>query len=136
MAKLFNLKILTPQRRFFDGDVEALTVAVPDGSFTILAGHTPIIMPLSVGNTRIKKDGEWQEVVNSDGFLEVRHHGVLMFVQTCERPEEVDKLRAEAARRRAEERLRQKQSMSEYQQSKLALARAMARLRITSKPSE
>ena len=136
MAKLFSLKILTPERRFFDGDVEAVTVTAPDGSYTILADHTPIIMPIAVGNTQIKKDGEWQAVVNSDGFMEVRRHEVLIFTQTCERPEEVDRLRAEAARRRAEERLRQKQSMSEYRQSKLSLARAMARLKITSKPGE
>ena len=131
MYKLFNLKILTPEREFFDGDVEAVTLAAPDGLVTILADHTPFIMPVSVGTIRIKKDGVWEDAANSEGFMEVNHHGLMVFVQACERPEEIDIRRAEEARRRAEENLRQKQSMSEYKQNKLALARAMARLRIT-----
>ena len=128
MAKLFNVKIFTPEREFFNGEVEALTVGAPDGSFMFLADHAPLIMPVSVGNICLKIDGNWESSVNSEGFLEVRHEGVLIFVQACEHPEEIDERRAEEARRRAEELLRQKQSMSEYRQSKVALARAMARL--------
>ena len=131
MPKLYNLKILTPEREFFDGDVEAVMVEAPDGKVTILADHTPFIMPVVIGNIRIKIDGEWEDTVNSGGFMEVHHEGVLIFVQTCERADEIDTLRAEEALKRAEEHLRQRQSMSEYQQSKIALARAMARLKIT-----
>lgn len=131
MPKLYNLKILTPEREFFDGDVEAVTVAAPDGLVTILAGHIPFIMPVSAGTIRIKKDGVWEDAVNSEGFMEVNHQGVMIFVQACEHPEEIDASRAEEARRRAEEHIRQNQSMGEYTQSKLALARAMARLRVT-----
>ena len=131
MSKLFNLKILTPEHEFLDGDVEAVTVAAPDGLVTILADHTPFIMPVSVGTIRIKRNGVWEESVNTEGFMEVNHHGVMIFVQACEHPDEIDTRRAEEALRRAEERLRQKLSLSEYKQSKLALARAMARLKTT-----
>jgi F-type H+-transporting ATPase subunit epsilon len=129
--KLFSLKILTPEREFFNGDAEAVTVEAQDGQVTILADHTPFITPVSVGTVRIRRGGMWEESVNSEGFMEVNHQGVMIFVQTCEHPDEIDKRRAEEARRRAEEQLRQKQSMSEYAQSILALARAMARLRVT-----
>ena len=98
---------------------------------TILADHTPFVMPVVVGNILIKKDGQWEESVNSEGYMEVHHEGVLVFVQACEHSGEIDTLRAEDARRRAEELLRQKQSISEYKQSEIALARAMARLKIT-----
>ena len=131
MPNLFSLTILTPEHEFFSGKVEAVTMAAPDGLVTILAGHTPFIMPVISGIIRIKKDGAWEDSVNTEGFMEVNRHGVMVFVQACERPEEIDTRRAEEARRRAEEQLRQKQSMSEFRQSKLALARAMARLRIT-----
>jgi len=131
MSKLYNLKILTPEREFFDGDVEAVTLFAPDGSITILADHTPFIMPVVVGTIKIKRDGEWEESFNSEGFMEVHRQGVLIFVQSCEHPAEIDRRRAEEARLRAEEKLRQTRSMSEFKQSKLALARAMARLRIT-----
>jgi len=131
MAKLFNLTIITPERQFFSGQVEALTVTAPDGKMTILADHIPIITPLVVGTLSIKISGEWRDAFNSEGFMEVRHGEVVVFVQACERPEEIDIRRAEEARRRAEERLRQKQSINEYKQSKIALARAMARLSVT-----
>ena len=135
MSKLFNLKIFTPEREFFSGDVEALTADAPDGSVMILADHEPFIMPVDIGNIGIKQDGEWEKSVNSEGFMEVRREGVLIFVQACERPEEIDARRAEEAKQRAEEKLRQKQSMSEYKQSKIALARAMARLAGSGRPS-
>ena len=131
MAKLYNLKILTPEREFFDGDVEAVTLYAPDGSVTILADHAPFIMPVAVGTIKIKRDGAWEESFNSEGFMEVHHQGALIYVQACESPEEIDIRRAESAKSRAEEHLRQKQSMNEYKQSQIALARAMARLRIT-----
>jgi len=136
MSKLFNLKIITPEREFFDDEVEAVTVHAPDGSVTILADHAPFIMPVSIGDIQIKKDGKWENSVNSDGFMEVHHEGVLIFVQSCENPDEIDIRRAEEARKRAEEIIRQKKSMSEYKQSKIALARAMARLQFSSKSSK
>jgi len=134
MAKLFNLKILTPEREFFDGDVEAVSADAPDGSVMVLADHAPFIMPVSIGNIGIKRDGKWESSVNSEGFMEVRRDGVMIFVQSCEHPDEIDARRAEDARKRAIEDMRQKQSMTEYKQSKIALARAMARLQAGIKP--
>ena len=130
MSKLFNLTILTPEREFFDGDVEAVSADAPDGSVMVLADHAPFIMPVSIGNIAIKKDDIWESSVNSEGFMEVRRDGVMIFVQSCEHPEEIDARRAEEARKRAIEDMRQKQSMTEYKQSKIALARAMARLQV------
>ena len=134
MSKLFNLNILTPEREFFDGEAEAVTLLAPDGSITILADHIPFIMPVVTGSISFKVDNQWKTAANSEGFMEVKRRGVAIFVQACEYPEEIDRRRAEEARRRAEEKLRQKQSMSEYKQSKLALARAMARLKVTQMP--
>ena len=133
MAKLFNLKILTPERAFFDGDVEAVTANAPDGSVMVLADHAPFIMPVSIGNIGIKQNDKWDMSVNSDGFMEVHRDGVLIFVQTCEHPDEIEARRAMEAKKRAEEHLRQKQSISEYKQSKIELARAMARLQVQAK---
>lgn len=131
MSKLFNLKILTPEKSFFDGECEAVTITAPDGSITILADHSPLIAPLEVSTIRFKADGQWQEAFNSLGFMEVHHEGVVIYVQACEWPHEIDARRATEARERAEEMLRQKQSVNEYKQSKIALARAMERLRLT-----
>ena len=128
---VFQLDIMTPERVFFSERVEALTLTIADGSLTVLAGHMPMAACLEVGKIRIKQNGVWREAVNSEGFLDVTHEGVTLFLQACEWPEDIDVRRAMEARHRAEERLRQKQSLREHRISKISLARAMARLRVT-----
>ena len=129
--KTYLLDILTPERSFFSDQVESLMVFAPDGSISILAGHAPLVTPLEAGSLQIRKDGQWKEAFHSEGFMEVTRSGVVVFVQSCEWPEDIDSNRAWAAKLRAEEALRQKQSIREHKLSQLALTRAMARLRIT-----
>ena len=108
MERTYALEILTPERQFFSGQVQALTIPAPDGALTVLAGHAPLIVPLVVGVLRIKQDDVWQEAFTSEGFMEVRSSSVLVFTQACEWPQEIDARRAQAAEQRAAERLRQK----------------------------
>ena len=63
------------------------------------------------------------------GFAQMVNNRATVIVDTCEYPEEIDLRRAEEAKERAEEQLRQKQSIAEYHISKASLARAMARLK-------
>jgi F-type H+-transporting ATPase subunit epsilon len=128
----YKLDILTPERKFFSGEVEALIYHIADGEICILKGHMPAVTGLDIGDILIKQDGKWKVAVASEGFVEVRPDQVLVFAQAVEWPEEIDVNRAKAARERAEERMRQKQSMVQYRLSKISLARAMARLRVTS----
>jgi F-type H+-transporting ATPase subunit epsilon len=88
-------------------------------------------MPIAVGSLEIKTPDKTIDAFTSEGFLEAHREGIVVYVQACERPDEIDSARANEAQKRAEERLRQQQSMKEYQQSKMALARAMARLQVT-----
>ena len=125
----FDLSIMTPERQFFSGQVEALTITGIDGQMTVLAGHAPMVVSLAVGEISIKQDGVWREAVNSEGFMEVLQDSVVVFVQACEWPEDIDMRRAEEAKHRAEERIRQRQSIWENKSSKIALARARVRLR-------
>ena len=132
MPNTFKLNIFTPERLFFSDEVEAVEVGLTDGRAVFLANHIPLIAPVAVTTTRIKKSGgEWVEAFSSEGFVDVRRDGVMIFVQACEWPEEIDIKRAEAARMHAEETLRQKTSMAEYQKSKTDLARAVERLRLS-----
>ncbi len=128
---VLHLEILTPQRQFFDEDVEAITVSTTDGELTVLRGHAAISLPLVIGKILIKQNGSWREAFQSEGFLEVDEDGAHVFVQACEWPEDIDASRAREAAHRAQERLRQQQSRSEYEWSRVSLARAMMRLRIT-----
>lgn len=129
----FSLDVLTPERQFFSGSVEALTVTLPDGLLTVLARHRPMVAALEPGELKYLKDGEWQLCASSDGFLEVTPDRVIVFVQTCEEPGEIDEARARDAAERERARLAGKQSLREHELTRIALARAMTRLAVTGK---
>ena len=117
-ASTFYLEIITPERQFYIGPAEALVFPAVDGEMGVYPGHEPAVTAVEPGELRYKVDGKWEPA-----------DYVILLVGFAEHPEEIDRKRAEAARERAEERLRQKQSIHEYYHSKAALARAMARLK-------
>jgi len=131
MRNPFYLEILTPERQFYADEVEALTITTTDGQLTVLRGHIPLTAPLVVGSIRILKDGVWREAFQSEGFLEVDREGAHVFVQACEWPEDIDAARAEAAEQRARKRLSGPHSQIEVEWTKIALSRAMNRLRVS-----
>ena len=128
MAKTFLLEIVTPERQFFTGQVESLILPASDGSYGVEPGHEPVVAAVEPGETRYKVDGQWQSVIVTQGFAEIMSDYAVVLVSAAERPEDIDQARAERAKERAEERLRQKESRLEYIHSKAALARATARL--------
>ena len=136
MEKTFHLDIIASDKYFFSGECEELIFPGTDGSYGILPGHEPMISCLSSGELRFKTDGEWRSAAVSDGFLEIMPKFVKILVDTAERPEDIDRRRAEAAKERAEERLRQKLSIRQYYHTQAALNRAMARLKITSRSAK
>lgn len=78
-------------------------------------------------------DGVWKYAAISEGFIEVLPDRAVILADSCELPEEIDIKRAEEARERAEEMLRQQQSIKEYYETQAALNRAMNRLKISQK---
>lgn len=128
MEKTFQLEIITPERQFFTGPVEKLTLPALDGEYGVLPGHEPVVTAIEPGEARYQVDGVWHSVIVTQGFAEITSDYAVVLVATAERPEEIDALRAQRAKQRAEERLRQHESRREYFSSKAALARANARL--------
>ena len=133
MAKTLYLEIITPEKQFFTGNVEGIVLPALDGQYGVQPGHEPIVSALEPGIVRYCVDGAWKEIVVTQGFAEIMPDYAIMLVSTAERPDEIDRARAERAKQRAEERLRQQQSIQEYYHSKAALARAMARLKASGK---
>ena len=131
--KSFFLEILTPERLFFSEEVEAVSITTVDGGYTILAGHSPITMPLVIGSIQMKQNGEWREAFQSEGFIEFDNNRAHVFLQACEWPDDIDEQRAKAAEQRLLERMMRQRSIIEYQWSRVALTRAMERLRIAHK---
>ena len=123
----FILNITASSGEFYQGYCESLTLPTGDGVYS------PVLVALRMGIAKFTVDGETREVLVGDGIAEVTPTFVLRLVDSAERPEDIDRNRAEAARIRAEERLQHKQSMHEYYQSKIALDRAMQRLQTAAK---
>ena len=125
----FYLEIITPERQFYIGPAEALVVPAVDGEMGIYPGHEPVVTAIEPGELRYKNENKWERAAVGAGFAEIKPDYVILLVGFAEHPEEIDRMRAEAAKERAEERLRLKQSILEFYNSKAALARAMARLK-------
>lgn len=129
----FTLEILTPDRQFYVGPAQAMVLPILDGRYGVLPGHEPVVTAIQPGELKYKTQGQWNLASVSSGFAEIMPDYAILLVAAAERPEEIDLKRAEAARQRAEERLRQKESLQEYHSSQAALARALARLKTARK---
>ena len=129
----FILNITASSGEFYQGSCESMVLPVKDGVYGVQAGHSPVLVAIHMGMLKFTVDGETREILVGDGIAEVTPTFVLLLVDSAERPEDIDKNRAEAALIRAEERLQHKQSMHEYYQTKIALDRAMQRLQTASK---
>ena len=129
----FILNITASSGEFYQGSCESMVLPVKDGVYGVQAGHSPVLVAIHMGMLKFTVDGETREILVGDGSAEGTRTFVLLRVDSAERPEDIDKNRAEAARIRAEERLQHKQSMHEYYQTKIALDRAMQRLQTAAK---
>jgi len=130
MAGEFFLDATTTEKTFFRGNVEMVIVDSSDGQLGIMKGHIPMVALVAIGTLRIKQNGQWREASINEGFMEVRPDEVIILSHSVEWPEEIDEKRARAALERAQQRIRLRRSMKEYYQSKAAMARAMARLKV------
>lgn len=130
----FSLKVIACDRVFFDGRCEQVVLPLHDGEKAIQAHHENMVFAVNVGELRIQTDvGAWITGVVGSGFAQVINNRVSVLVDTAEHPDEIDVRRAKEAKERAKEQLRQEQSIREYHMSKASLARAMSRLRYSSK---
>ena len=127
----FYLKIIAANRVFYSGRCRSLIVPEYDGQKEILAHHEDMVIATKEGEVRFKEkeDDDWTKAVVGVGCVYISHNRVIMLVDTAERPEDIDRVRAEAALERAQEQLRQKQSIQEYHVSQASMARAMLRLK-------
>ena len=81
----FHLEIVTPDRQFFIGEAQELTVPAIDGSLGVMAGHEPAVTALEPGELRYRADGVWHEAVVSQGLAEIMPDRV-MVLRSSEMP--------------------------------------------------
>jgi F-type H+-transporting ATPase subunit epsilon len=129
--KTVLVNVVTPDGPVYDADVEMVSVKAQSGELGILPGHIPMVAPLQIGAVRLKQGSSTELVAVSGGFIEVRPDKVTILAQAAERAESIDVVRAEAAKKRAEERLNQKTDDIDFKRAELALRRAINRLDVT-----
>jgi len=125
-----RLEIVTAERTVFADDVSEVVAWGIEGQLGILPHHAPLMTMLQSGDLLIKKDDEEHYLAISGGFLEVRPDKVIILADACERAEEIDVERAEAARRRAEEILKTRPPETDTAVAEAALRRSLARIKV------
>lgn len=130
MANKLSLKIITPSRNMFEGDVDMVIMRTINGDAGILYGHQPMVTILDYGVLTIKNDGEDRFAAVLGGFAEINAEGMSILTDAAEWADEIDVLRAERAKERAEARIRNMQTNIDIKRAELALKRALVRLDI------
>ncbi|MCM1065057.1 MAG: ATP synthase F1 subunit epsilon [Eubacterium sp.] len=126
--KTFNLRIITPDRVFYEGETEMVEFNTTEGQVGVLPGHIPLTVIVKPGILHIHEaEGEKTAALHA-GFAEILPEGITILAEIIEWPEEIDENRAEAARERAEERLRSRTPETDIARAETALQRAVARI--------
>ena len=131
LAEHLSLEIATPTRQIVAETVDEVVAPGTEGYFGVLPGHAPFLTTLGVGEVTYRIGREEHHLAVSGGFAEVRNDKVIMLLDVAERPDEIDRARAERARERAERRLAGRvQEDVDYTRALAALMRALTRLAV------
>jgi len=126
-----KLDIVTVERLVYSEDVDMVIAPGIDGEMGILPRHAPLLTALTYGELRVKRGDDEDSFAISGGFMEVQPDRVTVLADTAERAEEIDLERAEAARRRAEDRLQvMADEKVDFAKAEAALRRSMIRIKV------
>lgn len=125
----FSLEIITPRGIYLEEKVTSLTIKLTSGYRTFLAGHTPLIGSLDYAPAHIIKNGKTDFYAVHGGAINVTKEKVIVICNAIEHAEDIDVARAKASKERAEQRIKSKDPNIDIKRARLALARALARLK-------
>lgn len=129
-----RLEFVTPERAIAHEEVDEIQLPGEEGFLGILPGHTPMLVALKVGEMWYRKGTEKVFGFIGFGFAEILPDRVTILARIAEKADDIDLQRAEAAKRRAEERLaevKRSGSDADYERARLALLRAITRLQVS-----
>ncbi len=130
---VLKIDIVTAERIVYSAEADAVIAPGVQGQLGILPHHAPLMTALQAGELVVRKGAQEDILAISGGFLEVRPDHVIVLADQAERAEEIDAARAEAAKKRAEERLKAREAGLDESRAEAALRRAMIRLTIAEK---
>ena len=129
----FQLQIVSADRSIVNETVDEVEVTGSEGYFGVLAGHTPLLALLGTGELWYRQGTELHYISLSGGFAEVQPDRVTILAKIAERADEIDIARAEAAKRRAEERLATPQTDLDFERARIALMKSIIRLQVATR---
>ncbi|MBN1290560.1 MAG: F0F1 ATP synthase subunit epsilon [Candidatus Latescibacteria bacterium] len=127
----FHVEVITPEKVLISDEVNSVEVPGAHGEFQILTGHTPFLTSLKIGLLTVTKGVEKILISISGGYCEVMPEKTTILAHTAETAKQIDKARAEAARKRAQSRIdnAEKDSSIDIDRAQLALLRAINRIK-------
>lgn len=134
--KPFNLRVLSPDHPYYEGQCESLVITTTEGEYGVLADHSNTIIAVAPGTIKIKPlydSGAPKEPMTaavSYGVIKIENNQVLVLVNSIENPEEIDEARALRDVEAAKEAMLHQQSEKDYIMAKARMARAMNRLKV------
>jgi F-type H+-transporting ATPase subunit epsilon len=135
MPDTFDLEIATPERLIIHETVTDAQIPAKEGYIGVLPGHAPLLSELGIGTFSYTVGGHVRTVIVSGGFVEVLGESVRVLANTAELPSEIDRARAEASLKRAQERIAAPASAGvDVARALNAMKRAQARLNAATHP--
>jgi F-type H+-transporting ATPase subunit epsilon len=128
-----RLEFVTPERALVHEDVDEVEIPGEDGYFGVLPGHAPLLAALQPGELWYRRGGEKKYAFVAGGFAEVLPDRVAILAQVAERAEDIDAQRAEASKRRAEDRLARPTSDLDAERARAAVLRSLMRLQVSAR---
>ena len=122
------LKIVTPDRVFYEGEADMVEFNTTEGEIGVYKRHIPMTVIIKPGILTITEGEEKKIAARHAGFAEILPDAVTIMAEIIEWPVEIDEKRAEQAKERAEERLRSRSPETDIARAETALQRAIARI--------
>ena len=128
-----HLEIVSADRSLVDAQVDEVEIPGAEGYFGVLPGHTPLLALLGAGELWYRSGQHTEFFSLAYGFAEVLPDRVTILAEIAERASEIDIARAEAAKRRAEDRLARPAVEMDSERARIALMKALIRLQVASR---
>ena len=128
MADLFKIQIITPERKFYEGDATMVELTTTEGEIGVYRGHIPMTAIIAPGILKIHEESGEKEAALMSGFLEILPEKIVIMAEVAEWPDEIDLNRAEEAKIRAERRLKEEGGEIDILRAETALKKALVRI--------
>lgn len=127
--KKIHLKITTHEKVVYEADVDSIYTKSTEGEFGILPNHMPFTCVLDIGVTKVDIVNRCELFTTMGGVFQFKDNEALILTPVAEKGSDIDVMRAEESKKRAEARLAQSVEDSDVQRAEIALARALTRLK-------